>query len=321
MKIRPLALPFIAAIVGALVSSCTSVAPSAATGAAPAPLVPHVILIGVDGLSPLGIQQTETPHLASLVNRGAHTWRARGVMPTSSSPNWASMIMGAGPEQHGVTSNDWQPDKFEFPPSVKGPRGIFPTIYGALREQRPTSHIAIFHDWKDYARLTERDMIDLIVHPPNDGKTNVGAKLTMAAAVKHLREKKPTLLFVHLDNVDHAGHQPGWFTEPYLAEVRVADQLIGDLLAALRETGLEDRTVVIVTADHGGKNKGHGGNTMGELEIPWIIAGPGIKRGFTITDPVNTWDTAATLAKLLGVRPPAAWIARPVESAFEANAP
>ena len=32
---------------------------------------------------------------------------ARGVIPTVSSPNWASMIMGAGPEQHGITSNDW----------------------------------------------------------------------------------------------------------------------------------------------------------------------------------------------------------------------
>ena len=289
---------------------------SAAGGAAPAPLVPHVVVIGVDGLSPIGLKQGDTPHLASLVRRGAHTWHARGVMPTSSSPNWASMIMGAGPEQHGVTSNDWQPDKFEIPPTVRGPGGIFPTIYGALREQRPASHIAIFHDWKDYARLTERDMIDVIVHPPNDGKTNTGAKLTMAAAVQHLREKKPTLLFVHLDNVDHAGHQQGWLTESYFAEVRVADQLLGDMLAAIRATGLEDRTVVLVAGDHGGEDKKHGGNTMGELEIPWIIAGPPIKPGFTIIEPVNIFDTAATLAQLLGLRPPSAWIARPVQSAF-----
>ncbi|MBM3855151.1 MAG: alkaline phosphatase, partial [Verrucomicrobia bacterium] len=182
--------------------------------------------------------------------------------------------------------------------------------------QRPDALTAVFHDWKDFARLTERDMIDVIVHPPNDGKTNVGAKLTMAAAVKHLREKQPTLLFVHLDNVDHAGHQEGWFTEPYYEEVRVADWLIGDMLAALRETGLEQYTVVLVTADHGGKDKKHGGNTMGELEIPWIIAGPGIKRGYTIAEPVNIFDTAPTLARLLGLSTPAAWIAREVPSAF-----
>jgi len=46
------------------------------------------------------------------MREGAWTLHARGVMPTVSSPNWASMIMGAGPEQHGVTSIDWQPYKF-----------------------------------------------------------------------------------------------------------------------------------------------------------------------------------------------------------------
>ena len=279
----------------------------------------HVIVIGVDGLSPRGILETETPNINALVRRGAHTWHARGVMPTSSSPNWASMIMGAGPEQHGVTSNEWQPDRFEFPPAVKGPGGIFPTIYGALRQQRPASHIAIFHDWKDYARLTERDMIDVIVHPPGDKKSNSGARLTMAAAVEHVRTEKPTLTFVHLDHVDHAGHREGWFTEAYFAEVRVADALIGDMINTVRDSGLEHDTVVLVTADHGGNGTRHGGITMGELEIPWVIAGPGIKRDFTITDPVNTWDTAATLARLLRIIPPAAWIARPVASAFESD--
>ena len=289
--------------------------------AARTPLARHVVVIGVDGLSPIGILRTETPHINALVQRGAHTWHARGVMPTSSSPNWASMIMGAGPEQHGVTSNEWQPDKFDFPPAVKGPGGIYPTIYGALRQQRPDSHIAIFHDWKDYARLVERDTVDTIVHPPSDKKSDLGARETMGAAVKYLGEKKPTFLFVHLDHVDHAGHRIGWFTPEYFAAVRVADQLIGDMIAAITAAGISDDTVVLVTADHGGKDRKHGGNTMEELEIPWVIAGPPIKQGFEITDPVNTFDTAATLAKLFGVVPPAAWIARPVESAFKAATP
>ncbi|MSU49719.1 MAG: hypothetical protein EXS37_11650 [Opitutus sp.] len=51
------------------------------------PLVGHVVVIGVDGLSPLGILNTDTPQINALVQRGAHTWHARGVMPTSSSPN------------------------------------------------------------------------------------------------------------------------------------------------------------------------------------------------------------------------------------------
>lgn len=61
----------------------------------------HVVVIGIDGLSPRGIEMADTPHIDALVASGAHTWKARGVFPTKSSPNWASMIMGAGPEQHG----------------------------------------------------------------------------------------------------------------------------------------------------------------------------------------------------------------------------
>ena len=75
------------------------------------PGVEHVVVIGVDGLSPEGIKRAKTPVLHKMMAEGASTLHARGVMPTVSSPNWASMIMGAGPEQHGVTSNDWKPGK------------------------------------------------------------------------------------------------------------------------------------------------------------------------------------------------------------------
>ena len=88
MKLRP------------LLASLAVAAFAAFTSVSAAPLARHVVLIGVDGLSPRGILETETPHLRALAQRGAHTWHARAVMPTSSSPNWASMIMGAGPEQH-----------------------------------------------------------------------------------------------------------------------------------------------------------------------------------------------------------------------------
>ena len=104
----------------------------------------HVVIIGVDGLSPDGIQKATTPTLHRMIKAGSSTLHARAVMPTVSSPNWASMIMGAGPEQHGVTTNDWQPDKFEIVPTATGPGGMFPTIFGLLRAQRPARRLAVF---------------------------------------------------------------------------------------------------------------------------------------------------------------------------------
>src|SRR6516164_906642 len=104
-------------------------------GRAQVPGVEHVVVIGVDGLSPEGIRRAKTPVLHRMMAEGASTLHARGVMPTVSSPNWASMIMGAGPEQHGVTSNDWKPGKGAISPTAVGPGGIFPTMFGLLRQQ------------------------------------------------------------------------------------------------------------------------------------------------------------------------------------------
>jgi Protein of unknown function (DUF1559) len=72
------------------------------------------------------------------------------------------------------------------------------------------------------------------------------------------------------------------------------------------------QTVVLVTADHGGMGKGHGGATMAELEIPWILHGPGVATGKELTTFVSTYDTAATIAYIFGLKTPECWIARPV---------
>lgn len=271
--------------------------------------VEHVVLIGIDGLSPAGIRAANTPQFDELIEEGASTFHARAVMPTSSSPNWASMIMGAGPEQHGITSNDWERDRFEITPIDKGPEGIFPTIYGVLHAQRPNSIIGVFHDWDGYGRLVERTACETVedANGPDDA---------IQRAIGFVRDRKPTFTFVHLDHVDHAGHQSGWGSPEYIKAVEHADALIGQMRRTLAETALAESTILLVTADHGGKGKKHGGDTMAEIEIPWIIVGPGVRRGYEITAPVNQYDTAATLAHIFGVKPPASWIARPVLTAF-----
>ena len=97
----------------------------------------HVVVIGVDGMSPDGIRHAETPHLDALMAGGAYSFKARGVLPTSSSPNWASMINGAGPEQHGMTSNAWQLDHYSIEPTATGIGPVFPTVFDLMRQQKP----------------------------------------------------------------------------------------------------------------------------------------------------------------------------------------
>jgi predicted AlkP superfamily pyrophosphatase or phosphodiesterase len=282
---------------------------AAAAHAAALPGVEHVVVVGFDGLSPRGIQAARTPHFDAVRRVGAFTWHARGVMPTSSSPNWASMIMGAGPEQHGVTSNDWMPDQFDIAPVVTGPGGIFPTIFGVLRGQQPRAVIGVFHDWEGFGRLVEKGVPDAVEH-------HKGAENTMRRAIEFAVRRRPRLLFIHLDHVDHAGHKFGHGSPEYIAAVELADALTGQLLEALDQAGMRTHTILLLTADHGGVGRKHGGATMAEIEIPWIIAGPGVAAGRELRKPVNTYDTAPTLAHVLGLTPPDAWIGRPVLEAF-----
>lgn len=274
--------------------------------------VEHILVIGCDGMGSLAFAKPNIPVMRRLMERGAWTLKARAVMPTSSSPNWASMIMGAGPEQHGVTSNEWQPDKFDIAPAAKGSRAFFPTIFSVLREQRRESTLVAVYDWQDFGRLIEPGVADVSLHVKD-------AIETAQKAIAIIKEKKPQFTFVHFDGVDHAGHAFGWGSEQYFKTVELADSLVGAVLEAVREAGIQDKTIVLVTADHGGKGKSHGGATMEEIQIPWIIAGPGVASGRELTTQVNTYDTAATIAYIFGLETPDCWIARPVLEAFQAG--
>jgi hypothetical protein len=50
---------------------------------------------------------------------------------------------------------------------------------------------------------------------------------------------------------------------------------------------------------------------------PWLLHGPGVAKGKELTVPINTYDTAATVAGILGIKPSPCWLGRMVTEAFE----
>ena len=274
--------------------------------------VEHVVVFGIDGLGSVGLEKGNIPNVGELIKNGAHTFKARGVMPTVSAPNWASMISGAGPEQHGVVGNDWPLPKGFLPPIFRtnGETGLFPTIFYVLHKEKPTVTQAVVHDWDGFSILFDHgDMGTVINGDKEDG--------TATQAIKVAKEGKPNFLFVHFDNVDHALHGEGFASDAYFAAVNKMDALVGSIIAAIKEAGYFDKTVFLLTADHGGNGKSHGQTTPDEITIPWVLCGPSVKAGFEIMDTVNTYDTAATLAHIFGAKAPQCWIGRPVLSAFK----
>lgn len=269
---------------------------------------PRVIVIGVDGLSVDGVSTARVPRLRELMARSAWTLEARGVLPTLSSPNWASAINGASPAQHGITSNGYFRHMVEFQPACRTEDGKFPTIFGLLRADYPASNIAVFHDWGGFADLLEKHAPDVMRHERGPAKT-------IAAAIAYWRENRPALTFIHLDNVDHAGHAHGWYSPEYYRAVEAADGYIGQVLDMLEALSVTESTFVLVTSDHGGTAHGHGKNSLPEILIPWILSGPGVAPG-RIAALVNTFDTALTVAWIFDLDPPQCWIGRPVLTAF-----
>ncbi|NBB64632.1 sulfatase-like hydrolase/transferase [Pseudomonas sp. ODNR1LW] len=265
----------------------------------------HVIVIGVDGLSPDGVIKAETPVLDDMMAKGSWSLHARGVLPTTSGANWASIITGAGPEQHGVTSNDWQVGEFNFPTSVTGSGGFFPSIFQVLTDQKPELEIGSIYNWDGFGNLYDHRFVDYDAHGADEDRTT-------DLAVDYIKARHPDFLFIHLDHVDHAGHADGHGTPHYYEAVTKADALIGRIRQATVEAGIAEETVILVTSDHGGVGKGHGGESLAELEIPWIVYGEGVKPGVELDLPINTFDTGATVAWLLGADIPYAWLGRPV---------
>lgn len=296
MKSALRALPLLAAL---------ALAAPAAAFAQPAERPRHVIIIGVDGMSPDGVIKADTPVMDDMMRRGAWSLHARGVLPTTSGANWASMLTGVGPEQHGVTSNDWKVGEFNFPSSVTGSGGFFPSIFQLLHDQHPEWEVGSIYDWDGFGNLYDHRFVDHDVDA-------AGEDQTAALAADYIRESKPRFLFVHLDHVDHVGHADGHGTPQYYEAVSKADRLIGIIRQATVEAGIAEDTVMLVTSDHGGVGKGHGGESLAELEIPWIAYGGGVKSGEALDLPINTFDTPATAAWLLDLDIPYAWLGRPV---------
>jgi arylsulfatase A-like enzyme len=270
--------------------------------------IKHVVLIGCDGFGGYALNEANMPNLKGMMANGSWTPKARCVLPSSSAVNWASLLMGAGPTEHGYT--EWDSKTPEIPSVTKTSYNMFPGIFSVIRDQKKDAKTAIVYSWGGIAHLFERQSVNIIV----DGKDKDDVCADTAAAI--IRKEKPLFTFLHLDEPDGTGHNIGHRTPAYYKQLELVDQRIGKIIKAVKDAGIADETIILVTADHGGTGKGHGGKSLDEIQIPWIISGPGVRKNHEIKDVIITYDTAATLAWIMGLTPPQSWRGQPVKEAF-----
>lgn len=275
----------------------------------------RVIIIGLDGFSTQGFKAAKHPNIDALFAEGLLSLDTRPVMPSVTLPNWTSHLSGAGTEEHGVTSNAWKIDHHDLNPVEADSEGYFPSVFKLLKEQKPGIKTAFYYNWADLINSMNKKYIDEVAFEDQDGY-----KKNYAAAVDFMEKNRadPQLVFLYSVRVDHAGHEFKWMSDQYIAAIQEADTAIGNLVANVKAKGLYEDTYFLLITDHGGLEKGHGGTSMVEMQIPWAITGPRIKHAGLVHMYNSNRNTSIVISRIFGIKKlPASWTGQLPDGIFK----
>jgi len=261
----------------------------------PDPMLPHkVLVIGVDGVRADLVPAAMMPNLDAL--RGFGQWIPRASTQrtggTSSGPGWTSIFTGVEVTKHRVVANG----------SYAGRDRAWPTYFSRARGALRLRTAAHAH-WPDILQIIEADALD----ERSMGDDNVVAE----AMARTLRAGTSDVHFVHLDDVDHAGHGTGFsaMNASYRAAIQGVDLNIGRMLDALfeRPSLPREHWLVVFVTDHGGEGTSHGAMNAANQEIPVGYLGPGARFTLPARGLLSHMDVHPTVMHFLGATPDASW--------------
>lgn len=258
--------------------------------------IEHVLIITVDGLRPDAITtlgETGAPHLNRLLKEGSSTLNARTDHDyTNTIPNHTSMITGRGVS--GATGHNYTLN--------------YVLDTGTLHEHKKKYVASLFDTAHDHGLSTglfasklkfnifTRSYGDEFANPDTTGDDNGKNKLdhsflsnknsveTFSEFFTVWKDSPLNLTFLHLAETDKVGHASSWDLNEgskYIAAVKQVDYALGLILDDLdKRPELKEKTVLIMTADHGGIKTNHTNNSISfNYTIPFIVYGAGVTAG------------------------------------------
>ena len=249
----------------------------------------RIILIVIDGCRLDRFHEAKTPFFDKLIAEGTVCTDMRTVYPARTVTAFSSMLTGAVPHTHGMTSN--------FVPSL----GVkCESIFDVLTKNNMENRlVGIAHLVDAFGEDTVETVTALT---PNE---EIDPAL-IAQACQTMEEQNPEFLVLQTLSVDQTGHSRGSYYPEYLEKIEITDQLLEEFFSWCTEKGYLENTTVFITSDHGqGKGiGGHGHLTEPEKRVPFIAWGEGIQAGDKITETRSLLDDAPTVAYYLGVNTP-----------------
>ena len=297
----------------------------------------NVLLIVVDTLRAdrlgcYGAERETSPGMDDLARRSVRFESAYVSAPWTM-PSMASILTGLYPSKHGVTNVRRKLSDDVLPLAVRFSREGY-------RTAAVVSHRLVGSE-KGFARGFGTFLEDEAL-----GKDHISTPGVTRQALAELRQSAasgdPFFLMLHYfdphynyrahANVDFAATAAGrldgtqdiedlrllegitddeiqFLRDLYDEEIRFTDDGISQVIRALDELDLSDRTLVVITADHGEAFFEHGwlGHTVNlydeVMRVPWIVLDPSSagEASTTIREPVSLVAAAPTILELAGV--------------------
>jgi arylsulfatase A-like enzyme len=296
------------------------------------PQLPNIVFVLMDdmGYGDVGCYGgtvIRTPVMDSIAARGVRFTQMYAAAPICS-PSRAAFLTGMYPQRVGIP-------RVLFPDDTVGITRDFRTVATILREQGYATqcagkwhvgclpqHNPVHHGFDEfYGLLYSNDMEPLHLYQNEEViETDVDqAALTgnyTAAVVDFIGRNKDRPFFCYLAHtMPHIPlHVPPEFrgrsaAGMYGDTIECIDHNLGDLLRALRQNGLEERTLLIVTSDNGPWYEGSTGGLRGRkfdvyeggVRMPFVAQWPGVIPAGAVCDEIASFmDLLPTFARLAG---------------------
>jgi len=256
----------------------------------------HIILIVIDAVRPDVLLEANTPNFDALTAEGSYTWNAWTVTPSITIKAVPSIYTGATPEVHGVT--DWEGEIYaETLTEVFNEAGLTSAIVG--NDNILGGYSATYCTGYYYHPEADKHFTDI--------------------AIEWFINYRPFFLTLYNPMPDRRGHAYGHESAEYRESIENADYHVGRLAQAIKDLGVYDNTLIVITTDHGMTGTSHGYGYENDMRIFSIWRGPRVKENYQMANnayipPSATYgetyvahriiDIAPTITALAGSRAP-----------------
>ena len=245
--------------------------------------IQHVFLVSVDGLNYESYAAYAKSNAKYLAIEGVSAPRSLAIRADTVEAGEATLLTGCLPDQHRYfTRHDKVETESLLDVFVKKKLGIL-VVDGSGGKL------------KGFCRGS-KEYVEVAANEPDSR--------VMERALAVFKQENPFFTYIYLDDCREALLQPT--REAYNEALKQSDIEIGRLIGSLKEWGIYDQSVIIITAAR---------SSSDDDLVPVVLKAPGIKP-YTAVEGVTVFDVAPTICSLAGLSPPYACAGLTIWNAF-----